>query len=64
MREGETIGVRVAVVEDGDAMDAPEELSVMLTPAGVADEQDYRLSMRAVAIASGGEERHRGADGG
>ena len=56
MREGETIRVRVAVVDvDGDEVDVPEELSVTLTPAGDADEQDYRLSMHPVAIASGGK---------
>ena len=56
MREGETIRVRVAVVDvDGDEVDVPEELSVTLTPAGDADEQGYRLSMHPVAIASGGK---------
>ena len=52
--EGQTIQVKVAAVdEDGEEMAAAEKLSVMLTPTGDANEQDYRLSMHPVEIASG-----------
>ena len=64
MREGEMIRAKVAVVDvDGDEVDILEELSVMLTPAGDAHEQDYRAVDVPRRDRFGRQERHRGADG-
>ena len=52
--EGETLMVMLtAIDEDGDSVEAAEELSVSLMPAGTAGLQDYRLSANPVEIASG-----------
>ena len=54
--EGQTIDLKITVVdEDGTATAAGEALMVSLMPTGDANEQDYRLSMHPVAIASGSE---------
>ena len=54
--EGQAIDLEITVVdEDGTATAAGEALMVSLMPTGDADEQDYRLSMHPVAIASGSE---------
>ena len=52
--EGQMVDLKITVVnKDGEAMDAAEDLMVSLMPTGDASEQDYRLSMHPVAIASG-----------
>ena len=52
--EGQMIDLMITVVDkDGKAMDAVEDLMVSLMPTGDASEQDYRLSMHPVMVASG-----------
>ena len=52
--EGETLMVMLtALDEDGDSMEAAEDLSVSLMAAGTAGVQDYRLSANPIEIASG-----------
>ena len=54
--EGQMVHLKVTVVDkDGKAMDAAEDLSVMLMPTGDANQQDYRLAMHPVEIASGSD---------
>ena len=52
--EGQTVDLKINVVDkDNKALDAAEELMVMLTPTGDAGAQDYRLSMHPVVVALG-----------
>ena len=54
IEEGQMIDLKITVVnKDGKAMDAGEDLSVMLMATGDANDQDYRLSMHPVVIESG-----------
>ena len=52
--EGGMIDIELTVRnEDGDSIEAAEDLMVSLMPTGSADAQDYRLAMHPVAIAMG-----------